>query len=400
MVCGKMASLTKESFMTTAAPVHAPTIAQDTTPSSWENAAFTAASYLTDPICKAHELFRRVSLVDSLNPDSWRMTKLFQKAALLLGTGFCFFVNLPPLLLFLPGMAIRFLASNLQSRPFLHWAGRAKALSDKPESFSLLSWNICCIGAGYAISDGGVMPWPFRIDLLAAKILEQKADVVCLSEVFDIKTASALYDAMKDEYAHFYVHIGPRTIGPSSGLFIASKYELNNPNFTAFPKEMLDGRAKKTEKGVFSFDVAGFATVLTTHLQHSEEPQFPKIEEETARRQEMELIMEKVESVAAGRAVIVTGDLNLDPKELKASAWSQWFQQTDNLPPTWGGDEFCAKLAGRKRFSTERTLDYTLLKNGTAKEIKTTVVETGYVASKFKRLALSDHLGIRSVISL
>jgi exonuclease III len=379
-----------------------------TTAVAWETAAFTAVSYLTDPICKAHELWRRVSLVDSLNPDSWKVTKLaykgcsyFQAVSWMsfdLALIFCF--TCIPLPSSVAAIGLRFLASNLQRKPFIHWTGRAEPLTAKPSSFSLLSWNICCVGAGYAISDGGVMPWPFRIDLLASKILEQKADVVCLSEVFDIKTASALYDAMKDDYAHFYVHIGPRTVGVSSGLFIASKYELNNPNFTAFPKEMLMGRTKNSEKGVFSFDVANFATVFTTHLQNSEEPQFPTTEEQTARRQEMELVMEKVKRVAAGRAVIVTGDLNLDPKEFKESAWSHEFQSTDNLPPTWGGDEFCAKLAGRKRFSTERTLDYTLLKNGTAQEIKTTVVETAYNASKFKRLALSDHLGLRSVIQL
>jgi exonuclease III len=358
---------------------------------------FTLASILTDPACKIHEFSRRIDIVDTLNPQSWKVTNLFRKTAFSLGIIFLLPFGLVG---GVAGIGLRYLGCYFERERFIHWEGKAAPITSRPEQFSVLSWNICCPGAGYAISDGGVMPWPFRIEALSKKICDQNADVVCLSEVFDIKTATSLYENMKDQYAHFYFHIGPRDVGVSSGLFVASKFAINNPSFTAFPKEMLVGRTKKSEKGVFSFEVGRFATIFTTHLQNSEEPEFPTQEEVTARQQEMKLLMEKVHRVAASHAVIVTGDLNLDLNEYHESAWSADFKRSDGLTDTWGGDQFCATLVGRPRYSKSMTLDYTLLKNGTGKQIVTTQVPTDFIASQFTTKALSDHDGLYSTITL
>jgi len=65
----------------------------------------------------------------------------------------------------LPGAALRSLGSYLQTNPFIYMQGSSNdKVLPKDHSFSLLSWNICGIVGGYAISDGGVLPWSFRID--------------------------------------------------------------------------------------------------------------------------------------------------------------------------------------------------------------------------------------------
>ena len=362
---------------------------------------FTLASYATDPATKAHEFYRRFSIVDAMNPEAYRVTNYVKKAALLFGA-----FNLAVIALYLsvPAIGLRALACRFEREPFIHLTGTVGAKDKKPEFLSLLSWNICCIPSGHVITDGGVMPWTFRIDAIEKKVHAHDADVVCLYEVFDIQTARHLYSSLKDRYAHFYFNIGARGKGVSSGLFVASKYEIKNPSFTAFPKEMLVGRTKSAEKGFFMFDLAHFATVVTTHLQHSEEPAFPDQEnkEVDARRQEMELIMKKTDQVK-NRALIITGDLNMDDPEYEASSWAKSFDRGVVALPsgakTWGGDEFCAKLVGKKA-SQPLNLDHTMIRQGSAVSIQTDLVRSGYQAGIFNQKALSDHEGLISRIQL
>ncbi len=375
----------------------------DTDRTSFKTDVFTVASYLTDPVCKTHELYRRFMIVDAVHPTAYQVTNFIRKSALLFGAMQYGFLAL---FLTLPGIALRNLACRFQREPFIHMQGNIQGKTEKPQSISLLSWNVCCIGAGHVITDGGVMPWPFRINAITDKIKRENADVVCLTEVFDIKTALCLYSKMKAQYAHFYFNIGPTPVGVSSGFFVASKYEIKNPSFTAFPKDMLVGRTKNAEKGIFAFDLSNFAHIITLHLQNTDEFDFISVEKQEkrrqeveARRQEMELVVQKIERVK-NRAVIVTGDLNMDDPEYNSSSFAASFEKgeiTDQK--TWGGDGFCAKLVGRK-FSSSLNLDHTMFKKGTAESIRTTLVETGFEGDEFKPEALSDHAGLMSRITL
>jgi hypothetical protein len=380
---------------------------QGSNPGIWgskiQSGAFQIASYLTDPICKAHEFFRRVAVVDTLNPTSRKIENLGRKVLLVSGLiGYALLAMVATV----PGVAIRALAANLQKEPFLYSKGESpqKTLPGD-RTFSLLSWNICCVGAGYSISDGGVVPWSFRIDEIVKKIIEKDADVNCIYETFDSHSGFAICEKLKQNgYANVYFNIGPQALGTSSGILVASKYAIKNPEFTLFPKETLVGRTKLAAKGVFSFDLESkgsrFATIHCTHLQHSEEPEFPTSEEAAARRMQMQLILEKIEKVK-GRCAIVTGDLNLDDEEYRASFWQHRFVKGDAFGSerTWGGDAFCAKLVG-KRVSGPLNLDHTMLLKGTARSIHTSLVETGYDPERYKKGALSDHEGLFSRVSL
>jgi endonuclease/exonuclease/phosphatase family metal-dependent hydrolase len=361
--------------------------------------AFQTASYLTDPACKSHEFFRRFQVVDHLNPGSYVVVNWVRK--FFLGLGVVGFASLAAVTT-LPAMLLRNLACRLQRVPFIYLEGGLKAKT-VGNAFTLFSWNICGVGAGYAISDGGVIPWPFRIEGIIKKIQEKNADVICLSEVMDIKTGLHIYEAIKKDYCHFYLNIGPRTIGISSGLFIASKFAIKHPEFTPFPKEMLVGRTKNAEKGVFAFDVqsAGkaFARIFSTHLQHSEICSSPTQEEQCARKDEMKLIMDKI-NVVWDRAVVLTGDLNLDDKEYETSSWVSKFEKgASHIEHTWGGDEFYAKLV-QKEVSTALNLDHTAVLVSSASGIETTVVQVGYDPKSLTNEALSDHSGLYTTITL
>ena len=155
---------------------------------------YRIASYLTDPVCKAHEFFRRLYLVDHLHPTANPVAKLARKISLTAGLAGCATLGI---FTAIPGIGLRFLASQIQTRPFVSVVEPAKG-KDLPldHSFSLLSWNICCTSGGYGISDGGVMPESFRIDRVLEKIIEKDADVNCLYEVFDVNTGWNIQDKL------------------------------------------------------------------------------------------------------------------------------------------------------------------------------------------------------------
>lgn len=366
--------------------------------------SFYFASYLTDPVCKSHEYFRRIYVVDSLNPNAFVISNLARKTILIIGV--VAWGALGVVTAF-PAIGLRYVGSYVQKNPYIHEEGVSEAkILPKNKVFTLLSWNVCGPGAGYTISDGGVLPWPDRLDSVVKKIIEKDADVNCLYEVFDLKAASHISEKLKAHgYKHCYFHIGPRAIGVSSGILVASKYEIENPEFTLFPQDTLVGRTKFAAKGVFGFDLSSsgksFARIYATHLQHSEVPEFPTAEEVKGRQKQMDVIIDKINAVR-DRSIVVTGDLNLDDKEYDESDWKKKFKKGDDFKDsekTWGGDDFCARMVG-KPVSGPLSLDHTMVVKGTAKSINTKLVEVGFDSTVFKKEALSDHAGIFSRIGV
>lgn len=363
-----------------------------------------AASYFLTPACKAHELMRSMSLVDELNKTSDKMINWARKFFIgvsIVACATCALVTSPA------GVAIRALVANMQKVPYIFTKGNAPTKTlPEDRTFTLLSWNICCVGGGYAITNGGVMPWSYRIDDIANRIIEKDADVNCIYETFDVESAFVLCEKLQQKgYSHFYYNMGQGTFGITSGIFVASKYEIQNPEFTPYPLETLVGRTKNAAKGLFSFDLVSsatsFAHVITTHLQHSEQPGSPTEEEFAARRAQMEIVMQKVNQVR-DKCLVVTGDLNLDDVEYRSSSWHTRFVKGDaysDLDRTWGGDGFCTSLVGDPS-SGPLNLDHTMVAEGSAQSIRTELVGTGFEGTVFNPNALSDHRGLFSRIIL
>ncbi len=368
---------------------------------------FRLASLLTDPACKVHELFRRYCLVDRVNPEASLADRVCKKVAICAAaTAYAFLAAFTTI----PGVAIRAIASRLQKDPYIH----LESISKNPTfggQFTMLSWNVCLVKGGYTISDGGVSPAATRIAAIAKKIIDTNADVVCLYEAYDVKDCMYLREQLKTQgYSHFCFNMGSKSIGPSSGIFVASKYRIANPEFTRFPKDTLVGRTKTAGKGVFSFDLESrgnsFARIHATHLQHSERSAFPTPEEVNARKMEMDIIVNKVNQ-SQGKCNIVTGDLNLDDPEYYASEWSHRFSKGNChfTEKTWGGDEFCALMTD-KPISEPLNLDHTIVaidpQYPNKYSLDTRLIGTGYDPKVYKEgpLALSDHDGLLSVVRL
>ncbi|NGX56829.1 MAG: hypothetical protein K1060chlam5_01075 [Candidatus Anoxychlamydiales bacterium] len=364
---------------------------------------FQIASYLTDPVCISHEYFRRFYIIDHHYKNSYKITNLLRKIYYF--SQLTFHGNVA-LFTSIPGIFFRYIGSKIQKKPFLYINNNSDYKKLDSNKFTLLSWNICCVGGGYSLSDGGVMPFRDRIDKIVEKILHLNADVNCLYETFDIKSAFYIYNKLKKHgYRDFYFNIGPKSLGVSSGIFVASKYKINNPNFIPFSKKILVGRTKNAKKGIFSFTLSSdkndFANIFTTHLQHSEECEYPTDEEIEKRKMQMQLLTQKTQELR-DRCTVVCGDLNLDDDEYYKSNWNKHFDKGSIFSSgkkSWLGDEFCAKMV-KKRVSKPLNLDHTMILKTSAQNLVTTYIDTKYDPKNISTDALSDHMGLFSEITI
>ena len=195
--------------------------------------------------------------------------------------------------------------------------GVEKKLSenDADRCFTVLNLNTCMQKDEQCYLFGGVRSWQERVDGIAENLLALGADVICLQEVHEEEANEALYERLKNHYVHFYMGIGPRscglgvdTLGLPSGLFIASKYPLENPTFTLFSEVGL-----QMNFGFFDFIVKNgsesLGHVYTTHMQSLDFEGFDEI-----RGMElMEILskMKKDSQLEKNIPFFLCGDLNI-----------------------------------------------------------------------------------------
>lgn len=382
--------------------------------SQWENSfkimALKTASLFTEPICKVREYAYTFYILDQT--CSTLVQKIVKIAALTLGIALFAFAApwTAPI-----GIAIRGLVGYFESKPFVYLAkdSPGKTLA-QDRQITLVSHNECYTSAGFSITDGHATPPSDRdrINANIRKIKELDPDIICLQEVSDVYDACYLSSQLS-EYPFVIPVAGVRAVGPSSMLYIASKYEIveNSIEFVPFIKGTeLTGRARFSEKGFLSFDVksrgadAPFATIVATHLQHSEIPAEPEKSDEIARAAQMNKIIKHIQKKkASGLSVVFTGDLNQEEKELNAFLASNqidWLRKDPSIQGqfTWGGDTWCAELM-KKTPSGPLVLDYTFV-TGDKGMISTQIFDTGYSGLEFRKEALSDHNLLFSTITV
>jgi hypothetical protein len=370
--------------------------------------ALEIASLLTDPICKVREHYYSFYMLNETCKTTAR--KVAQCAFLTLGIVVCILltpVTAPA------GALIRGAVATLSSKPYIYLnrGGEGKVLPHD-KKISLLSYNTCHIGAGYSLTDGGVTISSDRARMIAnvEKIKQLQPDVICLFEISDIRDANFIASELPD-YPFVIPVAGLRAIGPSSMMFVASKYELVDITFTPFIKGTeLTGWSRFSEKGFLSFDVKSrglnqpFAKIVSTHLQHSEEPANPTNQDTLSRVLEMDRISKKIRSEVEGnKTVILTGDLNQQEHPLQICLCSYGLGNLKSdlnikSKPTWGGDEWSAKFSGKKA-SPPLVLDHTLV-SGKNTAITTKITETNFSGKEFRPQALSDHYLLQSTITV
>jgi len=272
---------------------------------------------------------------------------------------------------------------------------------------TVMNANVLFMPDGYPYFFGGVAPWPDRIDALCALFKEKHPDILCLQEVHEEKSAAKLYEHLKNLYPYFYLDIGqknvttnPDALALNSGLFVASMYPLENPQFVPYT---LEGRQEGINKGYFSAKVLvnrkPFCILYNTHLNPFDTPTAIKVREEEA-----QLLIESMQGGAL--PILLVGDLNLSwgSEEWKHSSLKKEFI---NAYPTSAGptctdyfNDLVWSAPRERRFVVKENYiyDYALIYKENPLMIQSSQVPL-YDLDKPSE-ALSDHQAIWSSLSI
>ena len=360
---------------------------------------FDVASLLTDPVCYAHQLARRAHTVKELHPDASSAEQIARQFFFLASAAVCACLAIVTTI---PGIILRELGIAVQNKNFRYYESNAEEKTLINE-LKIASWNVGILASGHVITDAGVTPWQDgRGDKVLEKIKDKDADVVVLFEMFDPAAAKHFIKGLEETYKYFIYNPGSKAVGPNSGIFVASKSRILNPQYTPFSADMLDGRAKGGARGLLEFNLSKRVRIFASHLQHSEIPAYPTLGEIKARRKEMDFIVDRTEAFKV-RNNIFTADANMNEEEWHT--WADLFVRDPNVvgKKTWGGDDWCARAVNRPKISGPLCLDYTgIFQDATVDPelIQTTLIETGFEPTRYLPSALSDHKGLFSRIKL
>ena len=211
------------------------------------------------------------------------------------------------------GQVCHFSAFLLCPTPYLSLkgSGTVKKIIDKSLSFFQL--NCCLTSGGFSRMFGGVvLPNHERVRAIGKMIRENHPDLVCLQEVSDWDDAYGLYRELVPDYAEFYFHMGatPCVLQNNSGLFVASKVAIDNPELHGFSE--IQGTESMVNKCFFVFSTQ-IAHFITTHLSPSSDDLHPKDAEMRVRAEEQNKIyLAACRRMAQNKKpLFVAGDLNI-----------------------------------------------------------------------------------------
>ncbi len=300
--------------------------------------------------------------------------------------------------------------------PYRSWVSNTPQKQRNSDALTVLTLNSCFVPGDFPYLYGGVTQnWQDRVTPLAHRLLEADADVVCLQEVHAEDASCALYEALKERYTYFYGSIGPRTLGFTfetlglpSGLFVASKYPIAQPQFTPF-----SAVAIPMNYGFFDFIITDEGTLLahvyTTHMQPFNHPLFKNI-----RSLQLGEITEKmlIDQSEEPFPHFLCGDLNIlagahEPSDgLIQTYFYNDYNQNDE--PTTDANSTYTYYFTNYYFAAKKDpslidpgfqiLDYALLLQGTESKIKTERVLMNRLDQPEE--AISDHHGLITTIQL
>lgn len=309
----------------------------------------------------------------------------------------------------------RYLSYEIRETPFHKIHGAIPKKVENPDQFTLMSLNICFLPGELPLLFGGVSEARKRVKPLINLIKKEDPDMLSLYEAHEVDSIYALYEGLKENYAFFYIDIGPDFMEFNSGLFIASKYELDEVNFKPF---QYLGMQEQINKGYFEFTVKGketpLAKIYATHLQP-----YRKKSDTNIRLKELEEIVQDIQGefpIPPTYPILVTGDFNIPwgSEEYTHSLIGEHFIDTygESVAELDEATRTYSAQLGDKRWNsndialleTDRPnpyfeiVDYVLLMQPTQHEVHTVRVET--FDTEMPTDALCDHHGLFSTIIL
>ena len=281
------------------------------------------SSTLAEPFCKAWHLlnYRLIAPLDSLNfeNDPSRMLEITKRIAIVVAGIFTTYLAIkkPKAILTtlaslgFASRAFRFLGFSLQKNGYTHVLGKAQeiTIAQQESKISIMSWNICGLGGGLSLDHGGVIDYRFRLDGIVQKIKEQNPDVLILQEVYDTALAEMFIDKLQNDFAHFFIHLGPNPFGSVGGCMILSKCALHKFSYTCFDNNhwSLNRGFATLEIKKSAYDPTSFIRIIGTHLIHGD-----SLESQQKRQQQIAQILQFLANQTLALPTVLAGDLNIE----------------------------------------------------------------------------------------
>lgn len=169
----------------------------------------------------------------------------------------------------------------------------------------------CPFTAGVVNPFDRLSPYPHRIAGLVEKIAEENYDLFAGQEFEDLGSQEEFIWIMEAAgYRYFIRDLGTNTMLNRSGLFIASKYPIDQPKFTPFLWDDKAGLAEFSKLGILTFTMSlngkeqGF---LITHLNYGDDEKC-----QTARETQIsKFILPYLQ-----KGYLVLGDFNCDTSQI------------------------------------------------------------------------------------
>ncbi len=289
-------------------------------------------------------------------------------------------------------------ANKISTTPYLTYKGNfPEKTPSKEKETTVETLNICSFWGVIPQAAGGVPPAHKRLDALCASIRTSDPDILLFQEV-SYGPALGLYSRLKDNYANFFMNIGPNPWKNDSGLFVATKYPIvGKPRFIAFPGSYW------MKRGVFCFETEQLR-VYTSHF----EPHDSK-----SRKEQLDIIKKDIRDNQTDKTIIIGGDLNILRTGQPNDEYSQLKIHEDFLDLDREKHPFISqdtatyidlaevrKNKGRVEDKHLEIDDYLLIKRGTVKGYK---FETDRIEETFSLTdpskTITDHRGLRLTIT-
>ena len=282
---------------------------------------------------------------------------------------------------------ILFICTSLLAAPFKTKEGDLPP-QKVSESFTIFSLNTLFLPFPVSYFTDGMPPWPDRIDGIIAKIQEHDPDIICLQEVYSNLAARKLIKKLKSRYAVFYYDIDPKWVTLNSGLFVASKFPIQNPTYRSYTHTQ-----KGVARGAFFFETA-FARLVNTHLDAN--PSRNGALQNAQLAQLVQWLDQK--TFIAGDINIAWGTPSYDLSLLKAAFFDPYNENRVYCSPV---DATCSEVFNKwtKPSGPEYVIyDYILYYGEPAPTMHTTLVP--FYSLHNKTPPLSDHQGLLTTVTL
>lgn len=362
------------------------------------------SSKMAEPFCVTFGLLR-YRLIAPLDPKKFENCEsLPQEVAIralicsgaLLGLGLCAAMPVPMiggmLALGVASKIFRAIGFALQEGGYTHVRGLA------PEKtlhglLKLMTWNVCGIGGGMSLDHGGVPGWRSRIDAIVEQIKKEDPDVLVLQEIYDAAFGEALIERLKNDYAHFFTHLGPNVIGSVGGIMVISKCAVHT-----FAHESFENNKWDLNRGFATLDVLASpeadqpcVRVIGTHLIHGDAPK-----DQDNRLAQIAQVVNAVAKQTLQIPTLVAGDLNIERDQKEGKVLSSLLRHAYQGSEPTCTNHLAAQWDAKTRSVWGETIDYISLlqSTDTGVQCKDCHLVEAFDASYNTKTAFSDHHGI------